>query len=70
MAAFLSPLTNRREDDLGGGLEGRAALPLAVIDAVRDGWDRPLIVAFPRCSSNGRSTAHTWCRSASHSARL
>ena len=46
LAAFLSPLTNRREDDLGGGLEGRAALPLAVIDAVRDGWDRPLIVAY------------------------
>jgi len=46
LAAFLSPLTNRRADDLGGGLEGRATLPLAIVDAVRDRWERPLIVAY------------------------
>lgn len=32
---FLSPLSNRREDDYGGSLENRARLLLRVIDAVR-----------------------------------
>lgn len=32
---FLSPLTNRRQDDYGGSLEGRLRLPLRVIQAVR-----------------------------------
>jgi anthraniloyl-CoA monooxygenase len=46
LAAFLSPLTNRRDDDLGGSLEGRALFLLRVLDAVRARWDRPLIVAY------------------------
>ncbi|HEX4738427.1 MAG TPA: NADH:flavin oxidoreductase/NADH oxidase [Allosphingosinicella sp.] len=32
---FLSPLSNRREDDYGGSLENRMRLPLEVFDAVR-----------------------------------
>jgi 2,4-dienoyl-CoA reductase-like NADH-dependent reductase (Old Yellow Enzyme family) len=46
MHAFLSPLTNRRDDDYGGGLENRMRLPLRVVEAVRAGWpaDRPLFV--------------------------
>lgn len=32
---FLSPVSNRREDEYGGDFEGRARLPLAVADAVR-----------------------------------
>lgn len=41
---FLSPLSNRRDDDYGGSLENRMRLPLAVFDAVRAAWpsDRPL----------------------------
>lgn len=32
---FLSPLSNRREDDYGGSVENRMRFPLAVFDAVR-----------------------------------
>lgn len=43
---FLSPLSNRREDDFGGSLENRMRLPLLVAEAVREVWpvDRPLFV--------------------------
>jgi 2,4-dienoyl-CoA reductase-like NADH-dependent reductase (Old Yellow Enzyme family) len=33
---FLSPLSNRRDDEYGGSLEGRMRFPLEVFDAVRD----------------------------------
>ncbi|MCD7098060.1 NADH:flavin oxidoreductase/NADH oxidase [Stenotrophomonas sp. MMGLT7] len=33
---FMSPLSNRREDEYGGSLENRLRLPLRVFDAVRD----------------------------------
>jgi anthraniloyl-CoA monooxygenase len=48
LATFLSPLTNRREDEYGGSIEDRARFPLAVLDAVRAVWpaDRPLLVAY------------------------
>jgi mycofactocin system FadH/OYE family oxidoreductase 2 len=35
LAQFLSPLTNRREDDYGGSLENRLRITVEVIDAVR-----------------------------------
>jgi anthraniloyl-CoA monooxygenase len=35
LGAFLSPLTNRREDELGGDIDGRASFPLEVVAAVR-----------------------------------
>jgi 2,4-dienoyl-CoA reductase-like NADH-dependent reductase (Old Yellow Enzyme family) len=38
---FLSPLSNRREDDYGGSLQNRARLLRKVIAAVRDVWPRP-----------------------------
>jgi 2,4-dienoyl-CoA reductase-like NADH-dependent reductase (Old Yellow Enzyme family) len=43
---FLSPLTNRRTDAWGGGIEGRSRLLVEVVDAVRAVWpdDRPLLV--------------------------
>ncbi|WP_337007134.1 MULTISPECIES: NADH:flavin oxidoreductase/NADH oxidase [unclassified Microbacterium] len=43
---FISPLSNRRDDDYGGSLENRARLLLRVVDAVRDaaGPDVPLFV--------------------------
>ncbi|MET0741892.1 MAG: NADH:flavin oxidoreductase/NADH oxidase, partial [Microvirga sp.] len=37
---FLSPLTNRRQDDYGGNLEARMRFPLEVAAAVRDAWPR------------------------------
>ena len=41
---FLSPLTNRREDEYGGSTRNRMRFPLEVFAAVRDAWpqDRPL----------------------------
>ena len=46
MHEFLSPLTNKRTDEYGGGLEGRARFPLHAAKAVRDVWpsDLPLFV--------------------------
>lgn len=41
---FLSPLSNRRDDDYGGSLENRMRFPLAVFDAVRAAFpaERPV----------------------------
>ena len=41
---FLSPISNRREDDYGGSLENRMRFPLEVFDAVRSAFpqDRPM----------------------------
>lgn len=43
---FLSPLSNRREDDYGGTLENRMRFPLEVFDAVREAFpaERPVSV--------------------------
>src|SRR2546428_704875 len=38
LASFISPLTNRREDEDGGPLGNRMRVPLEVFDAVRAGW--------------------------------
>ncbi|MSP23600.1 MAG: bifunctional salicylyl-CoA 5-hydroxylase/oxidoreductase [Myxococcales bacterium] len=38
LACFLSPLTNRREDEYGGAVENRLRFPLEVFDAVRARW--------------------------------
>jgi 2,4-dienoyl-CoA reductase-like NADH-dependent reductase (Old Yellow Enzyme family) len=41
---FLSPISNRREDEYGGGLENRMRFPLEVFDAVRAAFpaERPV----------------------------
>ncbi len=41
---FLSPISNRREDEYGGSLANRMRFPLEVFEAVREVWpaDRPL----------------------------
>ncbi len=46
LASFISPLTNRREDEYGGRLENRLRFPLEVFDAVRDAWpaEKPMTV--------------------------
>jgi 2,4-dienoyl-CoA reductase-like NADH-dependent reductase (Old Yellow Enzyme family) len=43
---FLSPLSNRRDDEYGGSLENRLRFPLEVFDAVRHAFpsDRPVTV--------------------------
>jgi anthraniloyl-CoA monooxygenase len=46
LSSFLSPLTNRRTDDYGGDLGGRAKFPLEVVTACRAAWpaEKPLSV--------------------------
>ena len=46
LASFISPLTNRRQDDYGGSLANRLRFPLEVFDAVRAAWPaaRPISV--------------------------
>jgi anthraniloyl-CoA monooxygenase len=48
LGGFLSPLTNRRDDEYGGDVEGRLRFPLEVVAAARATWprERPLAVAF------------------------
>ena len=38
LASFISPLTNRRDDEYGGPIENRMRFPLEVFDAVRAAW--------------------------------
>lgn len=38
MHQFLSPVSNKRNDDYGGSLDNRMRFPLAVFDAVRAAW--------------------------------
>ena len=51
LASFISPLTNRRTDEYGGSIDGRARFPLEVLRAVRAAWphDRPLSVRISAC---------------------
>ncbi|MGM9484973.1 bifunctional salicylyl-CoA 5-hydroxylase/oxidoreductase [Roseateles sp. NT4] len=53
LSAFISPLTNQRDDDYGGSLENRLRYPLEVFTALREVWplDRPMSV---------RISAHDW----------
>src|SRR5690606_5273149 len=53
LSSFLSPLTNRRDDEYGGSYENRARYPLEVFHAVREVWpqDKPISV---------RLSCHDW----------
>jgi len=53
ISAFLSPLTNQRDDGYGGSLENRARYPLEIFNAMRAAWpaERPMSV---------RISAHDW----------
>lgn len=48
IASFLSPLSNRRQDEFGGTIENRLRFPLEILRAVRAAWpeDLPLTVAY------------------------
>jgi len=51
LSSFLTPVSNHRTDEYGGGIDGRMRFPLEVFDAVRDAWpsDRPLAVRISAC---------------------
>ncbi|HEY2254835.1 MAG TPA: bifunctional salicylyl-CoA 5-hydroxylase/oxidoreductase [Variovorax sp.] len=53
LSSFISPLTNQRNDEYGGGLDNRLRYPLEVFHAVREAWpaDKPISV---------RISAHDW----------
>ena len=53
MSSFISPLTNRRNDEYGGSLENRCRYPLEVFCAMREVWPagKPMSV---------RISAHDW----------
>jgi len=53
LSAFISPLTNVRDDGYGGSLENRCRFPLEVFRAMRAAWpaDKPMSV---------RISAHDW----------
>ena len=53
LSAFISPLTNRRNDDYGGSLENRLRYPLEVFAAVRAAWPEQLPMSV-------RISAHDW----------
>lgn len=46
LSSFISPLSNKRADEYGGGLENRMRYPLEIMRAVRDAWpkERPITV--------------------------
>jgi anthraniloyl-CoA monooxygenase len=46
LSSFITPLSNRRDDEYGGSLENRLRYPLEVFRAMRDVWpaDRPMSV--------------------------
>jgi anthraniloyl-CoA monooxygenase len=46
LSSFISPLTNRRDDEYGGSIENRMRFPLEIFDAVRESWpkDKPMSV--------------------------
>jgi anthraniloyl-CoA monooxygenase len=45
LASFLSPESNRREDEYGGDPGGRLRFPLRVLDAVREAWPEDQLLA-------------------------
>ncbi len=44
LSGFISPYTNRRDDEFGGDIEARMKFPLRVVAALRDAWpaDKPM----------------------------
>ncbi|MBD7983224.1 NADPH dehydrogenase NamA [Sporosarcina sp. Sa2YVA2] len=56
--AFLSPLSNHRNDSYGGSAENRYRFLSEIIDAVRSEWDGPLFVRISAedYSENGMTT--------------
>jgi anthraniloyl-CoA monooxygenase len=53
LAAFITPILNKREDEYGGSLENRLRYPVEVFSAMRAAWpaERPMSV---------RISAHDW----------
>ncbi|WP_428277925.1 FAD-dependent monooxygenase [Candidatus Palauibacter sp.] len=62
LASFISPLTNLREDEYGGDVDGRLRFPLEVLAAVRSAWpaEKPISVRISAVDwAEGGMTAET-----------
>nr|AFK73189.1 old yellow enzyme OYE5 [Achromobacter sp. JA81] len=57
--SFLSPLSNRREDEYGGSLENRMRFPLAVVRAVRDALPADCVLSVRISAVDGASGGWT-----------
>ncbi len=55
---FLSPLSNKRDDEFGGSKENRYRFLSRILDAVREEWDGPL---FVRISANDYNAEGNTC---------
>ncbi|MBS9722033.1 bifunctional salicylyl-CoA 5-hydroxylase/oxidoreductase [Tianweitania sp. BSSL-BM11] len=53
LSSFLSPLTNKRDDEYGGSAENRARFPLEVFKAVKAAWPETKPISV-------RLSAHDW----------
>ena len=53
LSSFISPLTNRRDDQYGGTLENRCRYPLEVFAAIRAAWPQQKPISV-------RISAHDW----------
>jgi anthraniloyl-CoA monooxygenase len=53
LSAFISPLTNHREDEYGGALDNRLRWPVEVFTAMREAWPQQLPMSV-------RISAHDW----------
>jgi anthraniloyl-CoA monooxygenase len=53
LSSFISPLTNRRDDEYGGTLAKRCRYPLEVFGAIRAAWPQHLPISV-------RVSAHDW----------
>ncbi len=57
LASFISPLTNHRKDEFGGGLQHRMRFPLEIFDAIRTTWpqDKPISanISASDCAKEG-----------------
>jgi len=53
LSSFISPLTNKRDDDYGGSLENRVRFPIEVFRAIRAVWPDHLPISV-------RISAHDW----------
>lgn len=53
LSSFLSPLTNRREDEYGGSVDNRCRFPLQVFAAIRAVWPQQKPISV-------RISAHDW----------
>ena len=67
---FLSPLSNQRDDEYGGSLEGRMRFPMEVFEAVRSVWPKNKPLSVKLSAVDWREGGWTMDESIEYCARL